>query len=47
MMQGTPTVTPLVAASTEAQLAESLGATQVTLGSGQMTLLNEAGNLNE
>ena len=47
MMQGTPTVIPLVAASTEAQLAESLGATQVTLSSEQMTFLNEAGNLNE
>ena len=45
MMQGTPTVIPLVAASTEAQLAESLASTQVTLSSDQMMLLNEAGSL--
>lgn len=45
MMQGMPTVIPLVAASTEAQLAESLESVDITLSSEQMTLLNEAGSL--
>ena len=44
MMQNSPTVIPLIAASTEAQLAESLASTQLTLSQEQLTRLNNAGN---
>jgi len=39
MLQGTPTILPLVAASTSKQLAENLEAVNVTLSSQQMELL--------
>ena len=45
MMQGTPTVIPLIAGSTEAQLRESLDSTRVTLSTEQLALLGAAGNL--
>ena len=44
MMQGSPTVIPLIAASTEAQLAESLASLNLTLGQDQLTRLNGAGS---
>ncbi len=42
MMQGTPTVIPLVGASTEAQLKESLESTSITLSEEQILSLTEA-----
>jgi aryl-alcohol dehydrogenase-like predicted oxidoreductase len=43
MMQSTPPVIPLIAASTEEQLDENLGALDLTLTADQMTRLNTAG----
>ncbi len=42
MMQSTPPVIPLMAASNDAQMTENLGALDVTLSEAQMTRLNEA-----
>lgn len=43
MMQSNPAVIPVMAASTEAQMEENLGALEVQLSDEQMTRLNEAG----
>lgn len=43
MLHSDPPVLPLIAASTEAQLAENLGALDVQLSADQMQRLNEAG----
>jgi aryl-alcohol dehydrogenase-like predicted oxidoreductase len=43
MMQTTPNIIPLIAASDEAQLEENLGALAITLSDEQMTRLNKAG----
>jgi aryl-alcohol dehydrogenase-like predicted oxidoreductase len=42
MLQHTPQVLPLIAASTLVQLEENLGALKVTLTEGQVRRLNEA-----
>jgi aryl-alcohol dehydrogenase-like predicted oxidoreductase len=44
MLQSTPLVIPLTAASTKEQLAENLGALDVTLSNEQIQRLNEAGH---
>jgi aryl-alcohol dehydrogenase-like predicted oxidoreductase len=41
MMQGTPTVIPLIAASTQQQLQENLGALNVTLGQEHLEFLTK------
>jgi aryl-alcohol dehydrogenase-like predicted oxidoreductase len=43
MMQSSPSVLPLIAASGESQLAENLGALNITLSAEQMQRLNDAG----
>lgn len=43
MLQSTPTILPLIAASDEAQLRENLGALELTLNAEQMNRLNTAG----
>ncbi|MEO8395544.1 MAG: aldo/keto reductase, partial [Chloroflexota bacterium] len=42
MMQSSPAIIPLIAASDEAQLAENLGALDLTLSAEQMQRLNQA-----
>jgi aryl-alcohol dehydrogenase-like predicted oxidoreductase len=42
LLHGDPPVIPLVAASTAEQMAENLGALEVTLGAGQVARLNAA-----
>ena len=43
MLQATPTILPLIAASDEAQLHDNLGALALTLSAEQMERLNAAG----
>ena len=43
MLHGTPAILPIIGGSTEAQLAENLGALDVTLSDAQMARLNETG----
>jgi aryl-alcohol dehydrogenase-like predicted oxidoreductase len=42
MMQGDPPVIPLMAASTDEQMAENLGALDITLSAEQIERLSEA-----
>ncbi len=43
MLHGSPAILPIIGGSTEAQLAENLGALDVVLSDEQMVRLNEAG----